>query len=729
MKNNPLLNTYKILFTVFVILLSGSAFAQQQKIDSLSRELNHYSKQDTGKVGLILELAGNYYFSNSDSTRVYAQRALELSQKLDYPKGECLSYDMLGKSYFLTSDYDSALIYYALSMEICRKHKMFRGMALVYHNIGNIYLRRAIYPDALNYYDSAIDAAKTANNTDAEVLAKSSKASVFSKMGNYPRALEYYLQSLDLYKKQGKENDIAAELSNIAIVYFRLGDYKNAVKYNRESIALNKKLGNKLNTIANLANYALFFDAQEEYDSSIASLKEGLDLAVEMKNIYLQNLLKGNLAECYLKKGMLDKALPLYKESEQVSAKLNDVEGLAVAQFGIGEILTKQGKNTEGINYMQKALALSKEAGLKEEVLEISEKLADAYEKTGNLRQALNYHKMSNAYEDSIAKEKSLEEADRIRYNYELQSMEQRIALLEKDNAIEASKKNNAQILLIASLVGVILLIIIVYILNRNIREERQRQKVILAQKEEIEEQAHKLEELNNLKDTTFSVLSHDLRSPVAALTSTMMLLDENVITPEEFAEHKQELNYKLQSVSLLLDNLLQWAKSHMKGVHTLDIEKLSIRVKALKCISVLKDAARQKNITLANDVKDGIYAYGDRTQVEMILRNIVSNAVKFTPDGGTVTISAKQENGTTSVSVKDTGIGMSAEQAENLFKGEANISTKGTMGEKGTGIGLKLSYEFAVKNGGDIIVSSKEGEGTTFTVHLPGGKGSPVIS
>jgi signal transduction histidine kinase len=258
------------------------------------------------------------------------------------------------------------------------------------------------------------------------------------------------------------------------------------------------------------------------------------------------------------------------------------------------------------------------------------------------------------------------------------------------------------------------------YLFMLNIRKLNKNREVLKHQKHEMELQAKKLQDMNDFKDNTFNVLSHDLRSPVNALTSAMMLLDEKVITPEEFAMHRHELNSKLQSVSLLLENMLYWARTQMKGEEVLNITKLSVKNKTLRVMAVLKDAAQQKNINLTYDVADSIHVYADLNQLDIILRNLTSNAIKFTPSGGNVVISAREDSYKTHISVTDTGVGMTAEQINNLFKDNSHASTQGTSGERGTGLGLQLSNKFAQNNGGSIHVVSKPGKGTTFTLTLP---------
>jgi len=164
------------------------------------------------------------------------------------------------------------------------------------------------------------------------------------------------------------------------------------------------------------------------------------------------------------------------------------------------------------------------------------------------------------------------------------------------------------------------------------------------------------------------------------------------------------------------LENLLQWSYAQMKG-WTFNLTTLWAHDLAAKCITLFTEAAKGKSITLENKVdKDALFV-ADRNHVEMILRNLVHNAIKFTNPGGRVTLSAKQEAESFRISVADTGTGMTAEQVTNLFSTEPVKTLRGTQGERGTGLGLMLCKEMLDQLGGYIEVESKPGRGSVFHV------------
>jgi signal transduction histidine kinase len=199
-----------------------------------------------------------------------------------------------------------------------------------------------------------------------------------------------------------------------------------------------------------------------------------------------------------------------------------------------------------------------------------------------------------------------------------------------------------------------------------------------------------------------------------------MLMLEENLVTPEEFAHYQTELNNKLQSVSILIDNMLYWAQNQMKGEYTLNIEEVSIKRKVERALSVLQSAATQKGVELVDNVGEDIKALADKDHLDIVIRNLVSNAIKFTRPGGHITLDAEQRGNKTAIIITDTGVGMTAEQIGQLHTEKTQISTKGTDGEKGTGLGLRLCYQLVQKNNGELLVSSIPGKGTMFTILLP---------
>lgn len=712
----------KIVCTLFIVMLTtGNSYCQNATaIDSLHKAISYHSDNDTNKVLLLAKLAHQFYYTNADSEILYAKQAYLLADKLKFSHGKIVALEAMGSAKFQAGMYDSAIAFYNKGLDICYKTTDHREGCILLNNIANALYRLSKYNDALEYYDSAIICAKKINNLEIAGKALSNIGNIFYTMGNYSHALKNYLEGLKIQERLGNTAATASDLSNIANVYFRLFQYDKAIEYNTRGMELNKKSGAKLSLIANLTTFAMIYDAEKKYDSSLLRLNEALALVKETKDAFTENIINSNIAECYLKKGDYAKAYPIYMQCIAMSEKLGDAEGTAITKTGAGQALVKQGKNAEGIKYLQEGLALIQQLGLKEQALIVTSSLADAYENAGNYKQSLHFIKLNQSYRDSINRSKSRQEAEQLVFNYELQKKEEVITLMKKNEDIQLSKDKIKSLLLFSFVVGFMIVAIVAFLFLRNVRTLQKSRELLRRQNEEMEVQAKKLKELNDFKDNTFNVLSHDLRSPVNALTSAMMLLDEKLITPEEFAMHRHELNSKLQSVSLLLENMLYWARNQMKGEDILNVTKLNIKRKTLRVIAVLKDAALQKDINLTCEIPDNIHASGDANQVDIILRNLVSNAIKFTPAQGSIVISAIESNNKTHISVADTGVGMTKEQIDRLFKENSHTSTDGTSGEKGTGLGLQLCYKFAKNNNGDIVASSERGKGTTFTLILP---------
>ncbi len=226
-----------------------------------------------------------------------------------------------------------------------------------------------------------------------------------------------------------------------------------------------------------------------------------------------------------------------------------------------------------------------------------------------------------------------------------------------------------------------------------------------------IEEQKRKLEELNATKDRFFSIVSHDLRSPLNSLSGFLKLIKDHglKLSREELLQMIHQLEDRLTNTTQLTDNLLTWARVQM-GSYYRKPEKLALKELVSNSCSVYKHVAHAKNISVSCLIDDDLIVYADRNQVAFAVRNLINNAIKFTPPGGAVKVEAVKREA-----------GIPPENIPLLFRsGDKKISTPGTAGEKGTGLGLMLSYEFLRLNNATIEVKSEPGKGTEFTLLLP---------
>ncbi|MGC9077326.1 MAG: ATP-binding protein [Candidatus Kapaibacteriota bacterium] len=249
------------------------------------------------------------------------------------------------------------------------------------------------------------------------------------------------------------------------------------------------------------------------------------------------------------------------------------------------------------------------------------------------------------------------------------------------------------------------------------LKEVEMRKKV----EEELRQSEQKLRELNATKDKFFSIIAHDLKNPIGAFKNVLELLYENFndFTKEEILEFIEPLKESSTQLFSLLENLLLWSRAQTGRIQ---IEPIEFDIVDLirQNINLLQLQAANKQIKIEMDVPERIFVLADINSITTVLRNLISNAIKFTKPNGKIVVSATSKNNFAEVCVEDTGVGMSKETMEKLFRIDVHHTSLGTANEKGTGLGLIVCKEFVEANGGQIWVESKEGKGSKFYFTIP---------
>lgn len=259
-------------------------------------------------------------------------------------------------------------------------------------------------------------------------------------------------------------------------------------------------------------------------------------------------------------------------------------------------------------------------------------------------------------------------------------------------------------------------------IVNQNrILEEKVKQRTVELESinENLEKQRAELEKSNTLKDRLFSVISHDLRSPLVSLYSFVELMQMKNLSPEAVDKFLSKLKESLNNTNAMLDNVLYWALSQLNRLK-IRYTDTSVRFITKELLQLYRDASSQKQIELVNNIPEDLVINTDPDIIKLVLRNLISNAIKYTPKGGKVVVGAERDETHYHIYVSDNGIGMSEEQIKSLFTEMNNRSTAGTANEKGTGIGLTLCSEYITKIKGRIDVETQVDKGSTFTITLP---------
>jgi PAS domain S-box-containing protein len=245
-----------------------------------------------------------------------------------------------------------------------------------------------------------------------------------------------------------------------------------------------------------------------------------------------------------------------------------------------------------------------------------------------------------------------------------------------------------------------------------------------ITERKEVEEKLYKvyeeLKELNNTKDKFFSIIAHDMRSPFVGLMGYSEILSNEYssLSEEEIISFIKSIDELSHNAYILLENLLEWSRIQT-GKIIFTPTDFKLHAELIPTINLLTQTAKNKDIVLDCFIDDKILVNADKNMLSTIIRNLVSNAIKFTHSGGRVTISSRVVNDLVELSINDTGVGIKKENLNNLFKVDKSISTKGTANEEGSGLGLILCKEMVQMNGGNIWVESEPGKGTTFLFNL----------
>lgn len=236
-----------------------------------------------------------------------------------------------------------------------------------------------------------------------------------------------------------------------------------------------------------------------------------------------------------------------------------------------------------------------------------------------------------------------------------------------------------------------------------------------------IEQQNRELLELNASKDKFFSILAHDLKNPIAGIITISQLVVKmyDILEDKERLSYVEEIYSSTQRVLNILEDLLQWSRSQ-SGRLDYHPEQIQLFNVSYEAIAAIEQAAEEKSISIRNEIEQGLTVFADRHMIATVIRNLLSNAVKFTSQGGEIRLEAKEIGAQVLYSVIDSGVGISPENLERLFKIDDALSTPGTNNEKGTGLGLILCKEFIEQNKGTISVESTYGKGSKFTLTLP---------
>jgi signal transduction histidine kinase/tetratricopeptide (TPR) repeat protein len=582
---------------------------------------------------------------------------------------------------------------------------------------------QSFLPDSAMFYaQSSLDKATTIHYTKG-------KADALLQIGRLKRdhegtaadALTDMFEALKLYREIGDDVQIANSLNDISIVYANSEDFDKSLDYFKQALAIFKKMGDEKGESYALNNIGIIY--QELGDEASAKKYFILSLKIKEKsnNLYGISRSYSNLGSIAENNKEWDEALLYYFKADSIYIKTKDIHAQANNDVAIARVKKNQGKVDEAIRYATQGLKRGEEVKSFSPMLSASKLLAGIEENRGNYKVSLRYQKLYNTLADSLNNQTNKANLEELKAKFNLDEKEREIMLLKKDQELQQAKMQSKNIITYSLAAGIVLLVLVVALLYYAFNTTRSKKNILTQKNKEIEQQREDLARLNNEKDRFFSILSHDLRGPLNSLKGFSYLITEHVdaLTPEELSEMRVKIDNSLDNLTELLNNILEWSMtSSRKRKWTFD--KINTTDLIRKNLVLYQAMAESKGIKLVFHSTDILFGYGDYHAIDTVVRNLISNAIKFSHAGSEVILNVTTNQDSLYISVKDHGVGIPYEIQEKLFKLNENVRQPGTNNEKGTGLGLTLCKELLTENKGDIAVKSEPGEGSEFIVCIP---------
>ncbi len=681
------------IITLSFFLLVFSGFAQTKEIDSLFIQLA-YEESDTLKVETSLKLIQKLYDIEAyDRALKYIFESEKLSSSMNYTHGIAETTYYKSLIYTTKNDYINAVTGYAKSKALYTDLKDTLGVAKVNNSIGLIEIKRGNYAKGLQYSLSAIKELEKRNLKPELCSAYNNLAKAYYSINAQDKALEFYLKALQLQTELNKKPEIIESNNRLAELYSAKKEYRKSIEYYETVI---KMVGNtndsiKGNVLPKLGGEYLKFN---DYETATKYLLEGLNLNRKSKN------------------------------------KL----GLVISLNNLGELNYNLKKLVLAENQLYEAGTLAKSINNKTELLKYY-KLMKAIDSTKRKFDRAfiwqrEYYNLKNSLDNNNVFKDSLSNSS-LELNPDFDNIIEKAndtTLLQKETKIEDDEKLNRFQLIFYALLGALAIVstflILIYLKRNNsikyTQDLEEKNIKIELQNKAFQEQTKHLENVNNVKDKLFSIISHDLKDSLSSINGFIDLLKDGSLSRDEFDNLIPELSENANNASLLLFNLLNWSKSQM---HSLEPKPTLFDVQEVfeDKVKLIEQRLDSKGIDLI-DHSQRDFVYADRSMFEIVIQNLLANAVKFCKNGDSITISNHISNGSCIISIADTGIGISKENIEKLFKNNS-FTTIGTKNEKGTGLGLSICKELVELNNGKIWVESNLNVGSTFYVQLPKSK------
>jgi signal transduction histidine kinase len=741
------------LIFVFTVLFFQNICGQSPTISKLRSELEKHRQIDTVRVNLLIELATAIMRSNNLPLAMQINsEADSLSRVLGYQHGQNLCLRISAQYYWMRGDlpnaldaleqfllmydlkdsiradalYDVSLLWlkkdpkkaleHNRELETLSKELNYRkGQISALKLYANYNWNLSNFDSAFYYEEKSLNLFQDMGNTHMQMESYNNLGVLKRSMGDYPQAMEYYQKAYKIAEMKGDKHAMGSILNNIGSIYQIWNDYAKMFSYYERALKVQKEAGVAFEVSKTYKNIAVAYNSQGNYTKALEYHEKVLEIVSETGSVRDMGYAYSNIGSSYINlndpgraEDYLQKALEIGKELGLKALEVQSYNGLAQVRF-------MQERMNEAYEFSQKAYSLASETGEVELIIRSANILSQSAASIGRYEEAYEYLSMFQTLNDSIQSEENTRRFISLEFQYKYDSEKELtdMALLRQKSI------RNYLSGLLAMLVVILILLYVGYWQKQKINHK------LSVQQAEIVDKNKELVQLNADKDSFVNILAHDLRGPLgsAVALSEIVINDFRSGENNKIEEYLMLMHQAIEQSSDLLNDLLTWSKSK-SGMMPLKPANLVIQDICRRAIFEKELDASRKNISVTCCCDEKAEMSADRNMLEIILRNLISNAIKFTNPGGSIAICSEKRERETIFSVKDTGIGIKQENIDKLWNFADPYTTKGTNNEKGTGFGLLICKELVEKHGGKIWVESIPGNGSEFIFSIPEAKG-----
>lgn len=596
--------------------------------------------------------------------------------------------------YYLVNNPDSFTHYNSIARELATKIKYEKGIALVgeiesvnYENVGD-------YTNASKLLNQSLQSYYRVDYTKGIARVYNRLGVIEAKQTNYKVATNYFLRSLVIHEKNKDTAGIVQSYIRLGLVNMYLENinkakyfFNTALEFNKNNldaeIAIYNNLGTLYGRIDDLKNASKYLELARIKTEKQSSNSSNAFLYINLGNVYYQ--LKD-----------LKRAEQNYNKALTLALKFNILEDQARVYYNMALLYDKD-EIDKNIDLIKKAVKIANQLNDYNMKAEMNEQLYKSYELKGDYKSAFNAFKAFHEASDSLVSDERRKDVELIQADFEISKSKAEIKELA---FLYNQKKFRNIIYIVLILASLIIIVILLY-------GSRQRKKL-----------NNQLLDSIHVREKLLSIIAHDLKSPINSVVGIIDLFEMGNLDEKDKSNLLTILRKHILLTNDTLDTILKWGQTQLKGI-TVNKVKLNLNSLINKNIDLLSLTAKQKSINLINNSNFDAYIEFDEDQLNFILRNLISNAIKFSKRKSDIILTMVNEDKYLKVSIKDTGLGMDKKVLDSLFTNK-QIVNYGTDNEKGGGLGLTLCKEFVEANNGKIEVESEVNIGSTFNVYIP---------